>query len=114
MPRRNAINEYGHHSSGFFANGCDARGAFSTLLERGLAHERHYLSRCGRWRRSQPQAPDAGNKEGKEGWLSALVHDAIASGQIVPVIDARTEEETAIAREIIQASVGDDKDISMA
>jgi len=59
-------------------------------------------------------APDAGNKEGKEGWLSALARDAIAGGQIVPVIDARTEEETAIAREISQASVGDCRDISMA
>lgn len=53
-------------------------------------------------------APNAGNKEG---WLSALVRDAIASGQIVLVVDARTEQETVTAREVIQASVGDYKDI---
>jgi hypothetical protein len=54
-------------------------------------------------------APEAGSKEG---WLSALVRDAIASGQIVLVADARTEQETATARDVIQASVGDYKDIS--
>ena len=56
-------------------------------------------------------APDDANKEG---WLSELVRDAIASGQIVLVVDARTPQETAIAREVIQASVGDYKDISTA
>jgi len=51
----------------------------------------------------------AGNKEG---WLSDLVGDAIASGQVVLVAETRTAQETAIAREVIQASVGDSKDIS--
>nr|MDP2190137.1 hypothetical protein [Rhodoferax sp.] len=32
----------------------------------------------------------------KEGWLSALVSDAIASGQVVLVVRTRTEQETAI------------------
>lgn len=54
----------------------------------------------------------ATDAENKDGWLSALVRDAIASGQIVLVVDARTEQETAIAREVIQASVGDYKDIN--
>lgn len=54
-------------------------------------------------------APEA---EKKEAWLSALVRDAIAIGQTVLVVDARTEQETATAREVIQASVGDYKDIS--
>lgn len=53
--------------------------------------------------------PGAGNKDG---WLSDLVGDAIASGQVVLVAETRTKEETAIAREVIQASVGDSKDIS--
>ena len=53
-------------------------------------------------------APDT---EKKEAWLSVLVRDAIASGQTVLVVDARTEQETATAREVIQASVGDYKDI---
>jgi hypothetical protein len=52
--------------------------------------------------------------EKKEGWLSDLVGDAIASGQVVLVAETRTEQETAIAREVIQASVGDSKDINMA
>lgn len=54
-------------------------------------------------------APDAGKKEA---WLSVLVRDAIAIGQTVLVVDARTEQEAATAREVIQASVGDFKDIS--
>lgn len=42
-----------------------------------------------------------------EGWLSALVRDAIAGGQIVLVVRAQTEQEAAIARDVIQTSVGD-------
>ena len=45
----------------------------------------------------------SGNREGK---LSELVSDAISSGQVVLVAETRTEQETAIAREIIQAAVG--------
>ena len=54
--------------------------------------------------------PGAGNKEG---WLSDLVGDAIASGQVVLVAETRTEQETATAREVIQASVGDSKGVSV-
>jgi hypothetical protein len=54
--------------------------------------------------------PGAGDKEG---WLSDLVGDAISSGQVVLVAETRTEQETAIAREVIRASVSDSKDISM-
>jgi len=43
----------------------------------------------------------------KKGWLSDLVRDAIASEQTVLVVRAQTEQEAAIAREVIQASVGD-------
>lgn len=50
--------------------------------------------------------PEPGTEK-KEGRLSALVRDAIASGQIVLVAQCYTEQQTTIAREVIQASVGD-------
>lgn len=46
----------------------------------------------------------------KEGWLSDLVRDAIASDQTVLVVRAQTEQEAALAREVIQVSVGDYKE----
>lgn len=49
----------------------------------------------------------------KQGWLSTLVEDAIASGQFVLVVQTNTELETAIAQEVIQASVGTYKDDSL-
>jgi hypothetical protein len=52
--------------------------------------------------------------EKKEGWVSDLVGDAIASGQVVLVAETRSEQETAIAREVIQASIGESKDTNMA
>ena len=48
----------------------------------------------------------------KEGGLSDLVRDAIASEQTVLVVRAQTEQEAAIAREVIQASVGDYKEVA--
>ncbi|QAU34472.1 hypothetical protein [Janthinobacterium sp. 17J80-10] len=45
--------------------------------------------------------------EKKEGWLSDLVRDAIASGQTVLVVQTRTQQETATAQGVIQAAVGD-------
>ena len=48
----------------------------------------------------------------KHGWLSTLVHDAISSGQIVLVVQTRTEQETRIARELLQSSVGDTREVS--
>lgn len=45
--------------------------------------------------------------EKKQGTFSALVSDAISSGQVVLVADTRTEQETSIAQEVIQAAVGD-------
>lgn len=48
----------------------------------------------------------------KEGWLSDLVRDAIASEQSVLVVRAQTEQEAAIAREVIQTSVGDYKEVA--
>jgi hypothetical protein len=55
--------------------------------------------------------PGAGNKDG---WLSDLIGDAIASGQVVLVAETRTEQETAIAQQVIQASIGTSNDVSMA
>jgi hypothetical protein len=46
--------------------------------------------------------------------LSALIEDAIASGQIVVVAETRTETETTIAQEIIKGSIGDYKDVDAA
>lgn len=55
----------------------------------------------------------AGATEGsgeKEGWLADLVGDAIANGHVVLVAETRTEQETATAREVVQASVGECRD----
>lgn len=51
-----------------------------------------------------------GKPEKKEGWLGTMIGDAITSGQFVLVVQTNTEQETAIAREIIQDSVGDYQD----
>ncbi|MFZ6719192.1 hypothetical protein [Undibacterium sp. Ji49W] len=50
----------------------------------------------------------------KQGWLSSLIDDAIISGQFVLVVQTNTEQETAIAQEVIEASVGTYKDDSIA
>jgi hypothetical protein len=50
----------------------------------------------------------------KHGPLSELIHDAIASGQVVLVAETRTEQETASAREVIKAAVGDFSDVRKA
>ena len=54
-------------------------------------------------------AVGAGNRQAG---FSALVGDAVASGQIVLVAETRTAQETASARKIIETSVGDYQDIS--
>ena len=48
---------------------------------------------------------------GKTGPLGDLVHDAIVSGQVVLVAETRSEQETAIAREVIGGEVGDYTDL---
>lgn len=48
--------------------------------------------------------------EHKEGWLSDLVRDAIANGQVVLLVQTDTEQETEVAREVIKAAVGEFKD----
>lgn len=52
--------------------------------------------------------------EHKNGRFADLVGDAISSGQVVLMVEARTKEETQIARDLIRTSVGDDKDIDVA
>jgi hypothetical protein len=49
--------------------------------------------------------------EPKEGWLSDLVRDAIANGQVVLVAQTRNPEETEIAREVIGSAVGEYNDV---
>lgn len=48
----------------------------------------------------------------KDGWLSDLVRDAIASGQVVLVVQTLTEQETSMACEVIEAAVGEAEDVS--
>lgn len=48
----------------------------------------------------------------KHGPFSELIHDAIVSGQVVLVAETRTEQETAITREVIQEAVGDYNDVN--
>jgi len=48
----------------------------------------------------------------KEGWLSDLVRDAVASGQVALVVLTRSEQQTAIACEIVGAAVGEYKDVA--
>ncbi len=57
---------------------------------------------------------DAPEVPQKEGWLSALIGDAIANDQVVLVVEAHTPEETGIARDVINASVGDHHEVSLA
>jgi len=52
--------------------------------------------------------------EHKEGWLADLIGDAIASGQIVLVAESHSEAETGCARRLIESSVGESQDVSMA
>lgn len=54
----------------------------------------------------------AGNKTEKKGTFSALIRDAISSGQVVLVAETRTEQETESARQVMQAAVGACEDVS--
>ena len=52
------------------------------------------------------------NTEKKDGKFAELITDAISSGQVVLVAETRTALETAMAREVIQASIGQYKELS--
>jgi len=50
----------------------------------------------------------------KEGWFSDFISDAIASDQVVLVVETRTKHETEIAGEVIKISVNNFKDVRVA
>jgi hypothetical protein len=54
----------------------------------------------------------SGDAENEEKRFSDLIRDAIANGQVVLVAETRTEEETQIAQEVVQSSLGDYNDVS--
>lgn len=53
-------------------------------------------------------------KKKSKGWFSEMVSDAILAGQVVLVAETLTEQETAIALEVMKESVGEYKDVSTA
>lgn len=53
-------------------------------------------------------------KKETKGWFAEMVSDAIQAGQVVLVVETLTEQETAVAREVMQESVGEYKDINTA
>jgi hypothetical protein len=63
---------------------------------------------------ADPRAAGASGDDMKDSWLSDMVRDAVSQGQIVLVAETRTAQETAIAREVIGASVGDVRDVVAA
>jgi hypothetical protein len=50
----------------------------------------------------------------KDGKFADLVQDAIMNGQVVLVVQTRSEQETAIAQEVIKEAVGDFEDVRAA
>jgi len=54
------------------------------------------------------------SNEKKEGKFANMVQDAIMNGQVVLVVEARTEAETTIAKEVINRAVGEFKDVNTA
>jgi len=50
----------------------------------------------------------------KEGGFSTLVMDAISSGQVVLVAETLTTEETNLTKEVMQVSVSNYRDVSVA
>lgn len=115
--------EYRHQVTGFFTDRHGARNALSALVGQGLPRDQLQMSRTdssspgpaiGGLIRATTGAvsvtpPEAGKKHG---WLSTVIQDAISSGQIALVVQTRSERETMIARELLQSSVGDARDVS--
>jgi hypothetical protein len=92
------MDDYRHHISGHFTDRDDAEWALSTLVARGLPRERLQILE------TTPATPQAMSQLS---WFSALVRDGMLNRQFVLIVDNRTEQDAAIAREVIQASVGD-------
>ncbi len=86
------MNAYPQHVSGCFSHRQDAEKVSSRLMKQGLPQESFHIF-----------AADA-----------APLSDALSNGQVVLVVDTRTRQETSIARAVIQAAVGEYKDILVA
>lgn len=86
-----------HHISGFFSVRADAEKALDALLERGLPRERVQIFDAN----TPTQAPVPREDS------NAVLKDVL-------VVEARTREETSIAKDVISASVGDYKVVSLA
>lgn len=52
--------------------------------------------------------------EAKKQEFAELVRDAVSSGQVVLLVETRTEREAALARDLIREGVGGDKDVKAA
>lgn len=50
----------------------------------------------------------------KQGWFSDLIGDAIASGQVVLVVETHSKKETELAGEVMKLSVNNYKDIRVS
>lgn len=50
----------------------------------------------------------------QDGKFADLVQDAIMNGQVVLVVQTRSEQETALAQEVIKEAVGEFKDVAIA
>jgi len=59
-------------------------------------------------------ADTSGSRAGKDGKFATLIADAIASGHAVLVAETLSEQETVIARQIIETLVGEYRDMSQA
>lgn len=57
-------------------------------------------------------AAGAGNKEEKQ--FSALMADALAKGQVVLIVETLTEQETSIAREVIEMATASIHNVKVA
>lgn len=55
-----------------------------------------------------------GTSKEKEGWFSDLVLSAIQSGQVVLVVETRSNKETELASEIMKLSVNNFQDVTIA
>lgn len=52
--------------------------------------------------------------DAKRRQFADLVRDAVLSGHVVLLVETRTEQEAALARDVIRESIGDDKDVKVA
>lgn len=124
------MNPYRHHVSGFFAHREEAENALVHLAGIDLPRTRLHLLDAD----STPPVPMPGSA-GKKVLTNVLVDDAIgtavgtgigalaqvaiAAGSLSlsiasPLVaETRTEQETAGAREVIEAAFGEAKDVSM-